>query len=316
MHLSLSGEVRYVLNQPALPQVGTYELLHWVGSGGLASVFLARNATKPAQTARDLVLKLLKNAAPEAQQAFDSECTFLSEMDDPFIVPYVDHDEDPEYGKYIVLHYIEGSTLETILRARQTIPVAELVAIALQVCYALRAIHRKGKVHCDIKPENILIGLDGQVKVIDLGAVTSFEDQPGYASTLYQPPEFAEQPPGRVTARSDIYSLGLVMFEMLYGKYILNPNNALSEHARSLQQQRAVLVRDMTIVTLPMVEQATHGQKKLEMPENNKLSPIIERCLRMQDEYLSIQPLIDHLEKVQREFDTNPNIAWLHEKDG
>jgi hypothetical protein len=197
-----------------------YAVERVIGRGGMATVYLARDRTLK----RPVALKVLAPhfAADEAFRArFLREARLAARLAHPNVVQVYDVGEDAR-GPFIVMEYVEGETLADDLRRRGRLPPGEVVAVGIQVCAALEAAHSERLVHRDIKPQNILRRPDGQVKLADFGIARSLagtshtEIGTVLGTAAYLAPE---QGRGEsVTPAADIYSLGVVLYELLTGR--------------------------------------------------------------------------------------------------
>ena len=196
-----------------------YELLEVIGAGGMAVVYKALCH----RLNRYVAVKILRDDSPpdsDSRRRFRSESQAVAMLSHPNIVAVYDvsHSDDVEY---IVMELIEGITLKEYMKKRGVLSWKETLHFSTQIVKALSHAHSKGIVHRDIKPHNIMILSDGTIKVADFGiACLMSAEESGAEETLgsvhYVSPEQARG--GAVDARSDIYSVGVVMYEMLTGR--------------------------------------------------------------------------------------------------
>ena len=198
---------------------GRYRILERLGSGGMADVYMAEDQ----QLGRRVALKILHRRFAEDEQfveRFRREASSAAGLSHPNIVAIFDRGEwDGTY--YIAMEYVDGRTLKEIIREKGPAPAEAAVDVTLQILRAARYAHKHGVVHRDIKPHNVLIDQDGRVRVTDFGiarAGTSDMTETGsvMGTAQYLSPEQAQ---GRaVDARSDLYSIGIVLYELLTGQ--------------------------------------------------------------------------------------------------
>ena len=197
-----------------------YRVLRKLGSGGMADVYLAEDQ----QLGRRVALKLLARRFAEDEQfveRFRREASSAAGLQHPNIVGIFDRGEwDGTY--YIAMEYVEGRTLKDIVREKGPAPPEAAVDLTLQILRAARFAHRRGIVHRDIKPQNVLVDHDGRARVTDFGiaraGTTPEMTETGsiMGTAQYLSPEQAQGKP--VDARSDLYSIGIVLYELLTGR--------------------------------------------------------------------------------------------------
>jgi predicted Ser/Thr protein kinase/tetratricopeptide (TPR) repeat protein len=195
---------------------GRYRVLERLGSGGMATVFLAEDE----RLGRKVAVKRLHSDSPEdAAQRFEREAKVGASLSHPNLVTVFDTVADDE-GVLIVMEYVEGENLAQLM-ARERVPAEQAVAVVKAVAGALDHAHQAGVVHRDVKPANILVSPDGKVKVVDLGIATATErTRITTAGTVlgtpsYMAPEQLEG--GEITKAVDIYALATVAYELLSG---------------------------------------------------------------------------------------------------
>ena len=219
---------------------GRYELGKLVGSGGMAEVYIARDAV----LGRKVAIKVLNEDLANNKKflaRFQQEARSASSLTHPNIVKVLDAGEESvtdadgteHVRAYMVMEYVEGLELSKLV-ARGPLKVPEAVRVAGEILSAVEFAHSAGIVHCDIKPDNIMITRQGNVKVLDFGiaraAAAAFDDLAQTTSVLGTAAYFSpEQAQGKkVDARTDIYAIGVVLFEMLTGKVPFEGDTAVA----------------------------------------------------------------------------------------
>src|ERR671914_453085 len=197
-----------------------YRLEEKIGSGGMSTVYRAFDPTLERWVAIKMMHRDI-STDPDQLERFRREARTVAQLNHPHVVTMIDAGED-EGAPYIVFEYVEGETLKERIRRLGRLPVDEAVAYAIEIGRALECAHSHKLVHRDVKPQNVLIDPDGRAKVTDFGIARSLESHGLTATgrvlgtTDYVSPE---QALGHdVTQQSDIYSLGICLYEMLTGE--------------------------------------------------------------------------------------------------
>jgi serine/threonine-protein kinase len=222
---------------------GRYRLDALVGTGGMSTVYRAFDTVLERQVAIKLMHREIAADADQLER-FRREARAVAQLNHPYIVGVIDAGEegDPEHPTpYIVFEYVEGETLKDRIRRLGRLPVVEAVAYAIEVARALGAAHEQQIVHRDVKPQNVLIDEEGTARVTDFGIARSLADEGLTAdgrvlgTTDYVSPEQALGHP--VTPQSDIYSLGVVLFEMLTGEVPFHGENQVAVAMRHVREE-------------------------------------------------------------------------------
>jgi serine/threonine-protein kinase len=226
------------------PQTGDqianrYELEEIVGSGGMSTVFRAYDS----QLERRVAIKILHErfaGDDEYVKRFRYEARSVAQLAHPNIVTVIDRGED-DGRQYIVFEFVDGENLKDLIVRSGPAPVARAVAVAAAVADGLTFAHEHGLVHRDVKPQNVLLGKDGSVKVTDFGIARSLDVEHGLTQTgtvvgtgEYLAPEQASG--GAVSPATDVYSLGVVLWEMLTGRVPFEGDNFVAVALRHVNE--------------------------------------------------------------------------------
>jgi beta-lactam-binding protein with PASTA domain/predicted Ser/Thr protein kinase len=237
---------------------GRYRLERKLGSGGMADVWLAEDQ----ELGRKVAIKILhERYANDVQfvERFRREATHAAGLSHPNVVAIYDRGE-AEGSYYIVMEYVEGRTLKELIVTRGMCPIPVAISYTRQVLAALRYAHRNGIVHRDIKPHNVLVDNEGRVKVADFGIARAGSSQMTEAGSIigtaqYLSPEQARGAP--VDESSDLYSTGIVLYELLTGKVPFTGETPVEIAMKHLSQVppapstiRSEIPRDLDLVVL------------------------------------------------------------------
>jgi hypothetical protein len=248
-------------------RLGPYDILALIGSGGMGEVYRAHDG----RLGRDVAIKVLPAAFsddPDRLRRFEQEARAAAALSHPNILHILDIGREGRTA-YVVSELLEGETLRAQM-AGAALPLSKAIDYARQIALGLDAAHAKGITHRDIKPENVFVMPDGRVKILDFGLAKVREDAPGGASTRmqnstgagvvlgtagYMSPEQVRAQP--VDARSDIFSAGIVLFEMVVGTRPFQGDSAV-------ETMNAILKEDPPDLTLT----------------NSRLPPAVNRIVR------------------------------------
>jgi hypothetical protein len=216
-----------------------YELEELVGSGGMSSVFRARDQ----QLGRRIAIKILHERYgedPEYIERFRREARAVARLSHPNIVTVIDRGEDGG-RQYIVFEHVEGENLKELVGRTGRLPLRRALELALPVADGLAFAHQQGLVHRDVKPQNVLLSQEGEVKVTDFGIARSLDVEHGVTQTgtvlgtgEYLAPEQASGEP--VSPATDVYSLGVVLWELLTGDTPFTGENLVAVALRHINE--------------------------------------------------------------------------------
>ncbi|MGH2951110.1 MAG: protein kinase domain-containing protein [Solirubrobacterales bacterium] len=266
---------------------GRYRLEQKLGSGGMSTVYLARDETLERWVAAKVLHREISDQ-PDQIERFRREARAVAQVSHPNVVAVIDAGEDG--GRpYIVFEYVEGETLKQRIDDAGRLPLDEAAAYAIEVGRGLAAAHARKLVHRDVKPQNVLIDPEGRAKVTEFGIARSLESDGLTATgrvlgtTDYVSPE---QAMGReVDSRSDIYSLGVVVWEMLVGEPPFKAETLVgvamkhvNDRMPDVQRRR----REVSSALAAVVERATEKEPKKRYPEMGAMLTDLEGALEVE----------------------------------
>ncbi len=277
--------------------VGRYQLLHELGSGGMGTVYKAFDP----QIERTVALKGIRGLGPGRSQAmrqqFLREARAVAKLEGAEgIVSVLDHNFDQEAGElFFTMRVIDGGTLRRKMLSDAPWPPAEAVALVQRLARAMQQAHDVGVVHRDLKPENVLIDSAGQPWVTDFGIAWSTDaaaaewrtDREAVSGTLnYMAPEQVRGIAAAISPRTDIYALGLILYELLAARLPFVPSSGESDPIASLER---------AIVLQPPFPPSAYGP---DVPP--ALNAVVMKCLAKEpsDRYESATALADDLERL------------------
>ena len=269
---------------------GRYELLEKIGSGGMAIVFRGRDE----QLQRYVTVKILREefiGDEEFIARFRLEALAAARLSHPNIVRVYDVGQDGTIY-FIVMEYIHGDTLKQAIKEKAPFDTKSTVNVALQIASAISHAHKNHIIHRDIKPQNILVGTDGIVKVTDFGiaraanGATMATSTTAMGSVHYFSPEQARG--GYVDEKSDIYSLGITMFEMVTGQLPFQANTSVAVAMKQINEE------------LPDIRQ--YNPKV-----SASLEAIIKKATRKKSDerYATVEEMIEDLTKAKNDINHN-----------
>ena len=241
---------------------GRYRLEARIGSGGMSTVYRATDETLQRQVAIKLMNREIASDSDQLER-FRREARAVAQLSHPHIVGVIDYGED-DGRPYIVFEYVEGETLKERIRRTGRLPSTEAVAYAIEIARALGVAHARHIVHRDVKPQNVLIDDEGRAKVTDFGIARTLDEEGLTAdgrvlgTTDYVSPEQALGRP--VTGQSDLYSLGIVLYEMLTGEVPFKGENQVAvamKHVREELPDVQTKCPDVSAALAAVVDTAT-----------------------------------------------------------
>ena len=305
-----------------------YEIIKTIGEGGMANVYLANDTILD----RKVAIKVLRGDLSNDEKfirRFQREALSVSNLSHPNIVEVYDvGEEDGQY--YIVMEYIEGKTLKQLLKKRETLTLPEVIDIMLQLTDGLAHAHESYIIHRDIKPQNIMILDNGLVKITDFGIAMALnatqltQTNSVMGSVHYLPPEQAN---GKsATVKSDIYSLGILMYELITGSVPFKGDNAveialkhMKEKIPSIRKQNPTIPQSVENIVI----KATAKNPRNRYDSVKEMHDDLEVCMKKENakkvtfEYPEND--IDDSEPITKKKEKNkiekPNVEYTEKKE-
>ena len=266
---------------------GRYRLEARIGAGGMSTVYRAFDETLERQVAIKLMNREVASDSDQLER-FRREARAVAQLSHPHIVGVIDAGED-ESRPYIVFEYVEGETLKERIRRCGRLPIAESVAYGIEIARALGAAHARHIVHRDVKPQNVLIDEEGSAKVTDFGIARTLDEEGLTAdgrvlgTTDYVSPEQALG--HHVTGQSDLYSLGIVLYEMLTGEVPFKGENQVAvamKHVREALPDVQYKRPEVSAALASVIDRATAKRQEDRYGDDAELIADLEDVLSIE----------------------------------
>ncbi len=275
---------------------GRYRLEQEVGRGGMSTVYRAFDTVLERQVAIKLMHREIA-ADSDQLERFRREARSVAQLNHPHVVTVIDAGEEPsgETGEgvvgtpYIVLEYVDGETLKDVIRREAPLEIPQALAYAIEIARALGAAHERQIVHRDVKPHNVLISAEGGAKITDFGIARTLTEEGltmvgrVLGTTDYVSPEQALGEP--VTGQSDLYSLGIVLYEMLTGEVPFRGDSPVAvamKHVREEIPDIQLKRPDLSAATAAVVDRAVAKDLSRRYPDAASLLADLEDVLALE----------------------------------
>ncbi|HWD11584.1 MAG TPA: protein kinase [Solirubrobacteraceae bacterium] len=279
---------------------GRYRLEAEIGRGGMSTVYRAFDTVLE----RPVAIKMMhREIAADADQLerFRREARSVAQLNHPHVVTVIDAGEEPSEGSggtgvdglfgtpYIVLEFVDGETLKDVIRREAPLEIPQAIAYAIEIARALGAAHERQIVHRDVKPHNVLISEEGGAKITDFGIARTLTEEGltmagrVLGTTDYVSPEQALGHP--VTGQSDLYSLGIVLYEMLTGEVPFrgeSPVAVAMKHVREELPDVQLLRPKVSAATAAVVDRATAKDLSRRYPDATTMVAELEEALALE----------------------------------
>jgi hypothetical protein len=275
---------------------GRYRLDAQIGRGGMSTVYRAFDTVLE----RPVAIKLMhREIAADSDQLerFRREARSVAQLNHPHVVTVIDAGEEPstdagnpgDGSPYIVLEYVDGETLKDVIRREGPLGIPQAIAYAIEIARALGAAHERQIVHRDVKPHNVLIGAEGGAKITDFGIARTLTEEGltmagrVLGTTDYVSPEQALGHP--VTGQSDVYSLGVVLFEMLTGGVPFSGESPVAvamKHVREDPPDVQLLRPEVSAATASVLDRAMAKDVDQRYPDAESMESDLEDVLAIE----------------------------------
>jgi eukaryotic-like serine/threonine-protein kinase len=273
---------------------GRYRLDAQIGRGGMSTVYRAFDTVLE----RPVAIKLMhRETAADSDQLerFRREARSVAQLNHPQIVTVIDAGEESSADQrqpgspYIVLEYVDGETLKDLIRREGPLEISQAIAYAIEIARALGAAHERQIVHRDVKPQNVLIGAEGGAKITDFGIARTLTEEGltmdgrVLGTTDYVSPEQALGQP--VTGQSDLYSLGVVLYEMLTGEVPFrgeSPVAVAMKHVREELPDVQLRRPEVSAATAAALERAVDKDLSRRYPDAASMASELEEVLALE----------------------------------
>ena len=295
-----------------------YQIIKTIGEGGMANVYLAKDTILD----RNVAVKVLRGDLADDEKfvrRFQREALSASKLNHPNIVEMYDVGED-DGRYYIVMEYVQGKTLKSLVKKRGALTLPEVIDIMTQLTSAIMCAHDSYIIHRDIKPQNVMILDDGRVKIMDFGIAMALnsneltQTNSVMGSVHYLPPEQANG--SGSTIKSDIYSLGILMYELLVGKVPFKGDNAVEIAIKQMKEPIPSICKqnpDIPQSVENIVLRACAKNPKNRYDSVREMYDDIKSCLK--EENLNQKKLVyKYPEHELEETKVMPNLSRLDKK--
>jgi len=275
---------------------GRYRLDAQIGRGGMSTVYRAFDIVLERPVAIKLMHREIASDSDQLER-FRREARSVAQLSHPHIVTVIDAGEEPSPdghhpgvgSPYIVLEYVDGETLKELIRREGSLDVLQAIAYAIEIARALGAAHERLIVHRDVKPQNVLIGVEGGAKITDFGiARTLTEEGLTVAGRVLGTTDYVspEQALGQAVAgQSDLYSLGIVLYEMLTGDVPFHGDSPVAvamRHVREEVPDVQLLRADVSAATASVLDRAVAKDLALRYPDARSMVADLEEVLAVE----------------------------------